>query len=430
MRGMNDIENPHTLSRRTTPTWEVELLISGIAVFAMLQLPGWLDDQFFALRPRFDSDWRTVLQLVYIYAKSSALILALTFVLHLLLRARWIALVGMHSVYPDGIRWDKLRIGPIARAMEQAREIPFPDIIENADNRATILFAVGVTQAMFVVVISIAAISMLGLSMIMAALSGGRLDPGSILIVLMGLWVVPSAVAAMIDQKYGSALAPNGRWYRLLQRMFGLYARLGFRRSNNPVMALLGSHSSDRKVLMATMLLMLLALGVAIFSGAMQREPSLLGNYALFPAGRDVQAIDSAHYDDQRNPARDDAVPYVQSTIIKDDYAQLVIPFQPNRDNSAMQHRCPQIQTQSAQARLECLSALHAIRLDGKPLPALRYEISSDPRTHRPALLAMIDVRTLADGRHELHVARPPRSDSSAKDTSKDPGFDVIAFWR
>ncbi|HQY49544.1 MAG TPA: hypothetical protein PL007_04170, partial [Thermomonas sp.] len=126
--------------------------------------------------------------------------------------------------------------------------------------------------------------------------------------------------------------------------------------------------------------------------------------------------------------ARDDAVPYVQSAIIKDDYAQLVVPFQPTRDTSAMQRRCPHAQT--AQAGLECLSALHAIRLDGKPLPALRYEISSDPRTHRPALLAMIDVRTLADGRHELHVPRPPRSDSSAKDTSKDPGFDVIAFWR
>ena len=25
MRGMNEIENPHALSRRTTPTWEVEL---------------------------------------------------------------------------------------------------------------------------------------------------------------------------------------------------------------------------------------------------------------------------------------------------------------------------------------------------------------------------------------------------------------------
>ncbi len=44
------------LPQHTTPTWEVELLISGVAVFAMLQLPGWLDNQLFALMPRLDSD--------------------------------------------------------------------------------------------------------------------------------------------------------------------------------------------------------------------------------------------------------------------------------------------------------------------------------------------------------------------------------------
>ena len=44
-------DDPHALPRRTTPTWEVELLISGVAVFAMLQLPGWLDDRLFALLP-------------------------------------------------------------------------------------------------------------------------------------------------------------------------------------------------------------------------------------------------------------------------------------------------------------------------------------------------------------------------------------------
>jgi hypothetical protein len=30
------------LPKHTTPTWEVELLISGVAVFAMMQLPGWM----------------------------------------------------------------------------------------------------------------------------------------------------------------------------------------------------------------------------------------------------------------------------------------------------------------------------------------------------------------------------------------------------
>ena len=57
-------DDPHHLPRHTTPTWEVELLISGVAVFAMLQLPGWLDDRFFALLPRLGLDWAEPAQIV------------------------------------------------------------------------------------------------------------------------------------------------------------------------------------------------------------------------------------------------------------------------------------------------------------------------------------------------------------------------------
>lgn len=92
--------DPDKLPRHTTPTWEVELLISGLAVFAMLQLPSWLGDRFLALLPRFDSNWAGALNIVYMYLAVAAVILAVTFALHLLLRAHWIALVGMHSVYP------------------------------------------------------------------------------------------------------------------------------------------------------------------------------------------------------------------------------------------------------------------------------------------------------------------------------------------
>src|SRR6187431_1541919 len=94
---MDNTNVPDPIIARTAPTWEVELLISGVAVFAMLQLPGWLDDRMFALEPRVDNVWRMVISLAYFYAKSAAVVLAVTFALHLLLRAQWIALVGMDS---------------------------------------------------------------------------------------------------------------------------------------------------------------------------------------------------------------------------------------------------------------------------------------------------------------------------------------------
>src|SRR5690242_2190374 len=139
------------LPKHTTPTWEVELLISGVAVFAMLQLPELLDRAILEWQPRLVDRWGKLLWIVYIYAKSAALILAVTFVIHLLLRARWIALVGMLSIYPKGVDWSKLRLGPHAREIEGKRMGRMDEAIDRADNRATMVFALGVVLASILV---------------------------------------------------------------------------------------------------------------------------------------------------------------------------------------------------------------------------------------------------------------------------------------
>ena len=69
------------------------------------------------------------------------MLLALTFSAHLLLRAHWIAAVGMHSIYPDGVRWDRLRIGPVQRAVEQARAGDHAALIDTGETEATTAFA-------------------------------------------------------------------------------------------------------------------------------------------------------------------------------------------------------------------------------------------------------------------------------------------------
>ncbi len=48
---MSSAENSsERLPPRTTPTWEMELLISGATVFALFQLPGALDQGLYGSR--------------------------------------------------------------------------------------------------------------------------------------------------------------------------------------------------------------------------------------------------------------------------------------------------------------------------------------------------------------------------------------------
>ena len=416
---MND-----TLPSRTAPTWEVELLISGVAVFAMLHLSGWLDDRAFALEAGMADDWRLLLMMAYFYAKSAAVVLAITFGLHLLLRAQWIALVGIHSVYPQGVQLSKLRMGPIQRAIEEARPGDTTDAIERADNRASVVFAIGVTIASIIAVVCIVFCGGLLVAQLVAVALGWNVDTAYLPMIVFGVVIGPFALASLADHWLGHRLRPGGLAYRVLAATTGFYTRIGMGRRNNQVLAILASNSGERRIMAAVVAIMVIAiLGVTLAYGAM-RSGTAIGSYGQFPddAGKE---LDPAHYDDQRNPARDAAVPYVQSMVIDAPYLQLVVPYRPGRDDHAMREQCA-----PGAERLACLQSLHGVVLDGKPLDDLVYEIARDHRTNRPALLAMIDIRHLAPGRHELQVARPARANAVPDEDDPDPGFDRIPFWK
>lgn len=415
------------LPKRTTPTWEVELLISGIAVFAMLQLPGWLDTGLFALAPRIERSLASALLVMHTYLKAAALILATTFSIHLLLRAQWIALVGAYSVFPDGVRWERLRLGPIRREVERRGENSPADAVEAADNRATLVFALGVSMAstLLWISLSIGLLFLVGLGLL--RLFGIAMDASRVFALCAAAFMLPLVVALQIDRLFGRRLRPQGALWRATAAALAFYRKLGVGRGSN-VLGLIASHGGDRRIAVLTVGVVLIGMAAAMYSTQWRRDPQSLGGYALFPSGRGVQAVSPAHYDDQRDPGSDPPVPYIQSAIVAGPYLQLVVPYRPGDDDAAMRRRCPAAlaaeETQPA-AVLACLSASHGLRIDGEPVPDLHYESSEDPRTDRPALLAMIDVRALKPGRHVLSVDRAPiRPDGSPAEPYEIP------FWR
>jgi hypothetical protein len=411
------------LPKHTTPTWEVELLISGVAVFAMLQLPGLLDDAVFAVRPRF-SDWMGIVDVIYIYSKSAAVMLAATFVVHLVLRARWIALVGMHSIYPDGILWDRLRLGPYTRRAEEKRIGAIADAIERADNRATTVFAIGVSLALLLVMLTLSVALLFGVSIALGARP--TLDTVALLIALL---IVPYGLSQVVDRRWGERLRQDSLGGKLLAGVLGAYAAAGFGNTRNAALGMLASHGGRRRVVLATAVLMMTAiLGVSAVYYAMRAEKPL-GNYAAFPISGDMHpaSLDPRHYADRRDAVRDGQAPFVPSMFVRGPYLEVTVPYQPALDENAMHDACPAVANRPEgaariAASLECLSRIHALRLDGKPLP-VRFETGSDPATGRPALVAMVDVRALAPGRHELRTARLDAHDD-------EPKVHVIPFWR
>jgi hypothetical protein len=113
----------------------------------------------------------------------------------------------------------------------------------------------------------------------------------------------------------------------------------------------------------------------------------------------------------------------VQSAVVVGPYLQLVIPWEPDRDGSAMDRRCGAL---PANAQLACyVEHVRPMTLDGQRI-APTVDIGEDARTNRPALVAMIDVRDLPRGRHVLGITLPPPE----RKRDDDPPADYIPFWR
>src|SRR5690606_31373439 len=183
-------------------TWEVELLLSGATVFALVQLATWLPGWAGHISPRLSDFWRQVADMSLVYLMCGVVVLTVAFVLHLLLRAYWVALVGMDSVFPGGLKPEKMRDGPIIRDWTMARWKPMPEQIERADNQATIVFGLGIGLARMMVTITVVGSLLMLLALVVAALTGtaehaGRWVTGTLLALML-----PWLLVMGIDRRF------------------------------------------------------------------------------------------------------------------------------------------------------------------------------------------------------------------------------------
>src|SRR5262245_61517168 len=93
--------------------WELEMVIAGAVVFALVQLSQAMDAGFDRLAPHLPTGGLAALVLLTYYSKGILYALIACFLLNVAARAYWAGLLGLDAVFPEGIRWERLRYGPI-----------------------------------------------------------------------------------------------------------------------------------------------------------------------------------------------------------------------------------------------------------------------------------------------------------------------------
>jgi hypothetical protein len=404
-------ESREQLPARTTPTWELELIVSGATTLGLLQLPQLLDHGYFRAMNLVPQDYAQLFMPLWLYSKIAVVVLALTFLTHLCLRGYWVALVGLNSVYPGGIRWDRLGLGPIARGRfeQESPQVHIDEAIERADNRATRVFGTGFSFALLMLApVLLVLIAVLVAICVQASVGEGytlRIFGGVLAIVL-----VPWMLAAILDRRLGHLVQGMPQLARLVGAVIGIYGRLGFGPRSNPLVALFASNAGRVRFAL-TALLVIMPVSFAIVLAARGRLP--FGLFAGLGAQDPFSATTSAaafYADEQADRWAMVPLPHIRSRVVSGPYLEVFVPFVPRLHGAALPMACPELESAGAsgRARLDCLGAMLALQLDGAPVE-VALDATSDPQTGQQGLLAMIPVGALAPGRHELSLNEPDR---------------------
>ena len=94
---------PKWLRKLADESWQAELLISGLAILGAAQLPSllYMFSDWLLLNVQIKYLW--VFNFLLIYLGVAALVLLFNFSIHFAMRTFWVGMVGLSSVYPDGI---------------------------------------------------------------------------------------------------------------------------------------------------------------------------------------------------------------------------------------------------------------------------------------------------------------------------------------
>ncbi|WP_461042240.1 hypothetical protein [Spirosoma harenae] len=134
------------LRELTSQSWNLEMLISGAALFATLSLPEFLDSVLTYYRYNLvaDSDYIQSMMPVQVMGliKGVSYLLFVAFLIHFVMRAFWVGLLGLLAVYPDGIRFDTIyNLSQYARKRFAQEMGSLPDYIIRLDRRCNVIFA-------------------------------------------------------------------------------------------------------------------------------------------------------------------------------------------------------------------------------------------------------------------------------------------------
>ena len=416
MNDENTQDSALQLPKRTTPTWEIELLISGATAFGLIQLLGASDDWFLRLQLLLNNaSMLMILNPLQIYVRIALICLTIAILVHLLVRAYWVALIGLHSVYRGPPDISKITSGPYSRRAIEADTQDIPAQIEKADNLATQIFGYGIGLALMMLIPSGMVLLTLAAALLLDVFLPSQQAVNIALFVLalpvFLLFIVPS----MVDQYFGKRIPENSALGRGLSKFFLSIRRLSLGAGNNAIIIYMMSRAgSYRGAFIGSMVAGFMLSIIAVIG--MPRLQSMQDSADL---SQDWEASDYAS--ERGNNLIYARRAYISAPQVRGDFLEVSVPI-PNKSPSGGYDSCSK--DSEAKAFIDCMKRDLVLRIDNSAVKASWLLVK--PRSGQPATLrALLDVRELPRGAHQLRIEYP-----FDRQHQKDAWVELIHFWK
>lgn len=427
-------------------TDELELIVSGLTVFALFSLPELLLALWLRMNVHVGGDMLDILSNVFVFGSGLSYALALAFVAHIAVRAYWVGLIGLKSAFPRGVRWDSTpTMGPVSRDYFRRRLPDIDTAIHRADRLGSMIFAlaslIGILVG-WVAVMVVTVITAISVARLLFGISTEAANTATL--VLVGVLMALSIVNWFTDTRVlrdESRLARYPRLGRWLARSVRSLNAILPQRLILPVQLTLQSNLPPKRFIV----IFAVAVALVPFAGLATLQTRLLfapvNSYQWFDDEIAEGAMRSAYYESMRG--EDDAVvhvPTIPSDRVADAYLRLYLPHLPARDNDVLARHCdgetdagdakamrdPAAADAHLARRAACFAAPWRITLDGQPVDGNAFHLVERRDLGTRGIQAYLPLAGFAPGQHVIDLRWNP--DGPAEGAERARRY-RIPFW-
>ncbi|MGB1243558.1 MAG: hypothetical protein ACPG49_13605, partial [Chitinophagales bacterium] len=404
---------PDWLTTLERESWQPELLISGLAIFASMQFPAIIADFQLYVAFNFDKEVFMYASILTSYLSIASYAIAINFSIHFALRVFWIGVLGLMSVYPEGIDYENYPYGGKKFVGKLRQKLTtLEDFSLQIDRLCSIIFASSGLIVLSLVSAGILIGSVFMLSLIVKFLLPNYWDEhynDVTMAILGGLMIFFAATLSLFNYTKLKHTAFADKYHFPI---YWTYSTLIFNVLNRPFHYLSLTFSTNNSATKMNIFAGLYILALSGFIGLKTAvQVGAIETRDYYAEESNEFALNPLYYDNLRPEHRYATRPSIPSDVIEGKFVKLFVPYTKRLDKK-LKEMCKDSELKEEdsmsdfqhsrlqnKAYLECFEEFYPVYLNDEKLQKVGWHFYQHSNKEEEGLISYISTDSLEGGK-------------------------------